>query len=240
MSTSWSLVVHLSRDATTVQWIQFMFYCIVFMQLLVLITYTRACIQMLKRNKRREIARAVDQIQSALGREEEEEQDKTTATTPSPSPFPPTSSKKKLTDESKIIRKPGNEISISTVTRTIPVVSEQKKKNKTPPGMMRVISGATFTGANFNFGGPNENLEQQIIEQLKMPHNQQAKVTYVPINDNNNNRDGGGDSLDATIAQLNELVDGGIDIPPPLAKKKKVEPPSTLDEWDKIAGRLCP
>lgn len=186
------------------------------------------------KHKRREIARAVDQIQNALGEEVQDDETTTTATVPSPSPFPPTSSKKKLMDESKIIRKPGNEISISTVTRTIPI-SEQK--NKTPPGMMRVISGATFTG--MNFGGSNANFEQQIIEQLKMPHNQQAKVTYVPATSNGV---GGGDSLDATIAQLNELVDGGIDVPPPPPSpaKKKAEPPSTLDEWDKIAGRLCP
>jgi len=190
---------------------------------------------MLKR-KRREIARAVDQIQNALGGEEVQD-DVTTA--PSPSPFPPTSSKKKLMDESKIIRKPGNEISVSSVTRTIPVSDK-----KTPPGVMRVISGATFTG--MNFGGNSENFEQQISEQLKMSHNQQAKVTHVPVNNNNSNSssshgDGGGDSLDATIAQLNELVDGGINVPPPPPPaKKKAEPPSTLDEWDKIAGRLCP
>lgn len=187
---------------------------------------------MLKR-KRREIARAVDQIQNALGGEEVQD-DVTTA--PSPSPFPPTSSKKKLMDESKIIRKPGNEISVSSVTRTIPVSDK-----KTPPGMIRVINGATFTG--MNFGENSENLLQQISEQLKMPHNQQAKVTYVPVNNNSSSShgDGGGDSLDATIAQLNELVDGGINVPslPPPAKKK-AEPPSTLDEWDKIAGTLCP
>jgi hypothetical protein len=171
-----------------------------------------------QRSKKKEIIRAVDQIQRALGDEQEE---------PASSPSPP---KKPIIDESKIIRRPGNEISVSSVTRVISAPEKKKKKTTTPPGMMRVIKGATFTGLDFGSGGPS--VEQQITEQLKMPHNQQVQVTHTPVND------GGGDSLDATIAQLNELVDGEIDIPP--APAKKAEPPNTLDQWDKIANRLCP